>query len=390
MRFSGLTARIEEEGAHVWDVHYQGLARRLAGEDIIMLSIGEEIHAPTAPAIVAAAVASLNAGQHHYSPIAGTPELRQAIAQHHYALSGQVVADTQCAVFAGAQNALFAVAQCLLEPGDEIILIEPYYTIYPATVSASGAKVVTVATTPDQQFQLNPEAVIAAMTPNTRAVLLNSPNNPTGAVYTEAQLRPLVAACAKRGIWLLSDEVYQALIPPAARVSAAALPGGETVGVTISSVSKSHRMTGWRLGWVVGPPTLLHHLYNLALCMNYGLPEFVMAGAVTALRTQTATMATLRAQFDRRRIVVEQRLRAVPRLRVHTAPGGMFVMVDLRALSLPAYEFTRQLLAKHRVAVLACDGFGASGAGMLRLSLCEPRPRLKLACTRIAEFVQTL
>ena len=135
MHFSSLTQRISGESVDAWDVHYEGLARLEAGEDIIILSVGQETEELTPAAIVDAAVRSLQSGRHHYTPVEGSLALRKAIAERHRELTGQEITEANCAVFAGAQNALFAAAQCLLEHGDEVILIEPYYTTYPATVT---------------------------------------------------------------------------------------------------------------------------------------------------------------------------------------------------------------------------------------------------------------
>lgn len=383
MKFSSLTRRISGESVEAWSVHYEALDRLNAGEDIILLSVGQESDEHTPGSIVEEAVAGLRNGRHHYTPVEGIMPLRQAIARRHRELTGQQADARNCAVFAGAQNALFAVSQCLLEHGDEVILIEPYYTTYPATVSCGGASIVAIPTRSDNGFRLVPEEIIAAMTPRTRAVLINSPNNPVGTVYTPEQLEPLVNACVERNVWLVHDAVYQELLPPGDRASPAGLRGADKVCITVSSLSKSHRMTGWRVGWVVGPDELIANLYNLSMCMIYGLPAFIMDAAVTAFGTGNATADTVRDTMNRRRAVVENCLTDVPRLRVFSTPGSMYLLLDIGGIGVGSQRFARIMLDRYRVSLLPCDGFGSTCRNFVRISLCAPAVRLRQACDRL-------
>ncbi|MDH3451363.1 MAG: pyridoxal phosphate-dependent aminotransferase, partial [Gammaproteobacteria bacterium] len=272
MQYSSIIERIAGKSVSAWNVHYQALARAAAGEDVIVLSVGQETDQTSPQTVVDAGVRSIQSGRHHYTSVQGELPLREAIAEHHSTHTGQRIDADRVSVFSGAQNALFAAAQVLLERGDEVILLEPYYTTYPATFSAAGATLVEVPTRPEDGFQFDFDTVVAKVTPRTRAIVVNTPNNPTGAVYSRDSLEQLVAFCAECDIWLISDEVYATLVAPGEAVSPCGLPGGEKVCVTVSSISKSHRMTGWRIGWVVGPPGMAPHRYNLALCMSYGLP----------------------------------------------------------------------------------------------------------------------
>ena len=390
MKFSTLTTRTAGDSVDTWEVHYEALARKEAGEDIIILSVGQETEEFTPANIVDAAVDSLRRGRHHYTSVNGNPDLRQAVATRHFERTGQRVSKDNCAIFAGAQNALFALAQCLLEAGDEVILSAPYYTTYPATFSASGAALVSVPVKRENEFRIDPGDIIAAITERTRAIVLNSPNNPVGAVYTRAQYEVVINACAERDIWLINDDVYQELLTEEERANPLTLPGAERVCITVSSLSKSHRMTGWRLGWVVGPDALMTPLYNLAMCMSYGLPAFIQDAAQTALASGTATAEDVRRKLDRRRGLLLQRLDGVAGLTLFSASGGMFVVLDISELPLSAREFARGLLDGYNVAVLPCDGFGVEGGGLLRVSLCVDDERLVEACGRIVEFVEGL
>ncbi len=390
MKYASLTERIAGDSVDAWDVHYRGMARLDAGEDIILLSVGQESDEFTPQPIVDAAVDSLNRGRHHYTPVEGIPALREAIATQHQAQTGQKVDASNVAVFAGAQNALFAVSQCLLEPGDEVILCEPYYTTYPATVTASGATLVSVPCEAADRFQINPGNIQARLSDRTRAIVLNSPNNPTGAIYSREQVSAVSRLCAERGIWLISDEVYQSIIAPEDRFSAASLCDVNGHCVTVSSVSKSHRMTGWRAGWVVGPEKLIDHLYNLSTCMAYGLPAFIQDAAAYAIANDHETADIVRESMAARRDALVSRLGDVPGLKLFSAEGGMFVVFDIRELPVSSKAFASGLLDAHDVAVLPCDGFGDSGVGLLRISLCASEEKLVVAAGRIVEYVKSM
>ena len=390
MKFSTLTQRISGESVDAWEVHYEGLARREAGEQVIILSVGQETDEYTDDEIVNSAIASLRNGRHHYAQIEGTPALRKAIARRHNELTGQGVDESNCAVFTGAQNALFAAAQCVLEHGDEVILIEPYYTTYLATFTASGATLVSVPVTAENNFQIDPDDILAAITKRTRAIVLNSPNNPVGAVYTLEQFKPIVDICVEKEIWLINDEVYQEILLPQERASPASLAGADQVCITVSSLSKSHRMTGWRLGWVVGPKPLMENLYNLSMCMTYGLPEFIMDAAVTAFQMGAVTADKVRKNMDSRRKILINKLLGIDGLNVFSSAGGMYVVVDVRESGISSRDFARNMLDQYDVAVLPCDGFGASGRGLIRISLCVPEDKLIIACERIIEYVKIL
>ncbi|NKB76858.1 MAG: aminotransferase class I/II-fold pyridoxal phosphate-dependent enzyme [Gammaproteobacteria bacterium] len=390
MKFSSLTERIAGEGSTSWDVHYEGLARKAAGEDIIILSVGEETDQRTPDNVVNVAIESLKNGRHHYTPVNGILPLREAIARRYEARSGQQVTADNCAVFAGAQNALYAVGQCLLEHGDEVILIEPYYTTYPAAFTATGATLVSVPVKPENDFQIDTNDVISRITERTRVIVLNSPNNPLGAIYTLEQFKPLVDVCVEREIWLVSDEVYLEILPPEEQYTPASLPGADKVCVSISSLSKSHRMTGWRLGWVVAPESLTKNLKNLSMCMCYGLPPFIMDAGVEALNSGNEVAQGVCGTLTNRRRIFLEEMKGAKGIQIHSAVGGMFVILDVRSFDVSGQEFAWGLLERHNISILPCDGFGGTGEGLLRVSLCVRDEQIVVACRRIVEFVEFL
>ena len=384
-RFAARVAGLGGAEAAAWEIHAQAVQRRADGEDIILLSVGDPDF-PTAPPIVAAAKASLDQGRTHYAAIAGQLPLRQAIARHQERVSGQAVDPDHILVLAGAQSALFTACQCLLQPGDEVIVPEPMYVTYPATVAAAGAEVVRVPLVAERGFHVDLDALAAAVTPRTRAVILNSPHNPTGAVMTRHELEAVARLCRRHDLWLISDEVYATLHYEGEHVSPAGLPGMASRTVTVSSLSKSHAMTGWRVGWLIGPPELVEHAANLALCMLYGSPPFIQDAATAALAMEGGEAAAMLERFRRRRDAVCRRLAGLPGLACTRPRGGMFVMLDVRRTGLSAETFAQRLLAEEGVCVLSGDAFGGAAAGHVRLSLTAPDERLAEACNRIGRF----
>lgn len=383
MRFSSLTQRIAGDGAAAWEIHYRALAMLEQGRDVLLLSVGDPDFDTPAP-IVQAAMDSLQAGNTHYADVRGKRSLREAIARRHQQRSGQAVTADQVTVLAGAQCALFCVAQCVLEPGDEVIVAEPMYVTYEAVFGACGAKVVPVPVRPEHGFRVQPEDVAARITPRTRALALNSPHNPSGASLPRSTWEALAELCIGHDLWLISDEVYSELLYDGDHISPASLPGMAERTATLNSLSKSHAMTGWRVGWVVGSPALAGHLENLALCMLYGSPDFIQDAAVVALEQPLPELEAMRDAYRQRRDLVCASLADCPGVRALKPDGGMFVMVDIRETGLSAQDFSNRLLDLHGVSVLAGEAFGPSAAGHIRLGLVLGAEPLREACRRIA------
>jgi arginine:pyruvate transaminase len=389
MRFSSLTQRVAGRGAEAWHVHFLATQKARAGADVIFLTVGEPDF-DTPPLVVDEAVRSLRAGNTHYTDIVGFPRLRQAIAEWHEKTTGQTVTADQVVVAAGAQNALFSTMQMLAGPGDEVITPDPRYSTYEAVVGATGATLVSVPLLPEQGFHLDLEALRAAITPRTRVILINSPHNPTGAALRRAEVEAIAALAGQHDLWLVSDEVYAALSFEAPHVSPASLPGMAERTVVVSSLSKSHAMTGWRVGWAIGPVELARHLHNLFLCMLYGSPGFVQDAALAAIRDASGEVETMRETYRRRRDLVAPWLDRLRGLRCRLPDGGMFCMADCRGSGLTSQEFALRLLEEQHVAILPGDGFGHQAEGFLRISLGLPDEQLVEACRRIEAFCQRL
>lgn len=383
MRYSALTQRIAGDGAAAWQIHNRALELREQGVDVLLLSVGDPDFDTPQP-IVQACIDSLLAGDTHYADVRGIRGLRDSIINRHRRHSGQVLDANQVIVVPGAQCGVYSVAQCLLNPGDEVIVAEPMYVTYEGVFGAIGAKVVPVAVRPENGFRIDPADVAAQITAKTRAIVLNSPNNPSGASLSLMIWQQLAALCIHHDLWLISDEVYSELLYEGHHISPASLPGMAERTATINSLSKSHAMSGWRVGWVLGPKTLIDHLEHLSLCMLFGIPEFVQKAAQAALESDLPEVSLMRDEYRQRRDLVCASLSRCPGLRPIRPDGGMFVMVDIRQTGLCAQRFAERLLEGYGVSVLAGEAFGPSAAGHIRIGLVVDRLKLADACRRIA------
>ena len=380
-RFSGTTAR-------AFDLADRAYRLQSEGRDIIHLSVGDPDF-DTPSAIIESAIESLGKGRTHYAPIPGEPALRRAIADQATRLYLREVSPEQVVVFSGAQNALFATMLCLAEAGDEILLIEPAYTTYDAVAQAGGARAVRVPLSAENGFQIEVSRIEPAITDRTRAILVNSPGNPSGAVFEPARLADLVALCRRRGIWLVSDEVYWPYVFEGEHASPFSQPGGPETTFVVNSLSKSHAMTGWRLGWTIAPSPVAHQLADLAQCMLFGVNQFVQDAAVTALTRDLPELDEMRQAFRERRDSLCSGLQKISRLKVHAPAGGMFLLVDVSATGLDGYDFAEQLLESVGVSVVPGFGFGESLKNFVRIGYLSDTAVLEAAVERMAGFMRT-
>jgi arginine:pyruvate transaminase len=389
MRFSPRVERISGQGAAAWGVHLAAARVRDAGREVIFLTIGDPDQA-TPAAVVDAAIQSLRRGRTGYAPTIGYPKVREAIAARVRRRTGQPCAADNVVVVPGAQGGLFLTIQCLAGPGDEIIVPEPAYATYEAVIGASGARMVTVPLRAERGFHPDLGDLAAAVSPRTRVIWINTPHNPTGAVLAADEVAAIAALCRDRDLWLLSDEVYEDLAFARLHVGPWSLPGMVERTVVVSSLSKSHAMPGFRFGWVVGPPALSRHLFDLLLCAYFGAPPFIQDGALAALEHDLPEAAALREAYRGRALMLSAALADAPSCRVSPPEGGMFVLMDIRDTGLGAEEFALRLLDREQVEVLPCDGFGPSAAGHLRIALTAPDRQLEEAGRRIVRFARAL
>jgi arginine:pyruvate transaminase len=389
MRFSPFVDRVAGKGAAAWAVHLEAIRQRAAGREIILLTVGDPDQPAPAP-LIEATVESLRRGRTGYARIAGAPELREAIAARVARRTGTACSAENVVVVPGAQAGLFFALQCLAGAGDEVIVPEPMYATYEAVVGASGARLINIALAPDKLFHPDLDALAQAVTPKTRVIWINSPHNPTGAVLTPAEIETVCALCRRHDLWLLSDEVYEDFAYQRPHLSPRSLPGMAERTVVVSSLSKSHAVPGFRLGWIIGPPALTGHLTNTLICSLYGGPPFIQDGALAALRQDLPEVAALSADYRRRAAVLSSVLAEAPNCRVMAPEGGMFVLLDIRGTGLGSEAFAERLLEREGVAVLPCDGFGPSAVGQLRISLTAEEAVLEEAGRRIIRLARQL
>jgi len=384
--FSGLTKGYSGPRSNAWDVTDRATRMDRDGADIVHLGVGDPDF-DTPAGIIDTAMTSLRSGRTHYSPIPGESALRNAIAKTCSDQYGSNIEAAEVCIFPGAQCALFATMLCLAGPGDEVILLEPFYATYEGVAQAGGATVVTVPLSADDDFNLHTDRVANAITDKTRVILMNSPGNPSGAVFDEASIASLAELCREKNIWLVSDEVYSQLIFDAEHYSPLSIPNARDNVVVISSVSKTYAMTGWRLGWTIAPPELVHHLTNLSQCLLFGVTQFTQDAVTYALRNEQQQVTAFCASFARRRDMFCDALAKIDGLTVHRPGGGMFTMVDVSALDCDGEQFANELLDDSGVAVVPGFAFGNSVRNCVRIGyLCDER-RLMEAAKRIENFV---
>jgi arginine:pyruvate transaminase len=386
MQYSPLVKRIAGEGADAWVIHYTARQAQERGEDVILLSVGDPDLDTPAP-VLERAIERMRGGDTHYTPATGREHLREAIAAAHRARTGQQVDKDNVIFLAGAQNALFAASLCIAGPGDEVIAFEPLYPSYPATLEISGARMIRVAAPAAGGFRIDLAALEAAITERTRALFFATPNNPSGVILSREDLAVIGGLARRHSLWVIADEVYAGLAP-GGRVPSLAAELPDQVA-TISSLSKSHSMPGWRAGWLVGPKQLVTHVEAMAQCMLFGLPGFIQEAAVTALGISEAAESRIREYCALRRDVLFEGLRNIPGLRCFVPDAGMFMLVDVRGTGLSGYDFMCKLYEAERLSVLDGGAFGRETSGFVRVCFAADEALLREAIARIRRFVES-
>ena len=389
MRFSKLTDRVKGGAADVWDLHYHAKQAKGRGEDVIILSVGDPDFATPAK-IIDRASKALRDGDTHYTSILGHVGLREAIAERHRKTSGQAIDANQVITTSGAQNALFACSLCLLDAGDEAIVLQPMYVTYEATIQAPGATLVPVVLNAERGFRLDRETLQNAITERTRAIFYASPSNPTGVALNREELELIAEVAERHDLWVIADEVYADFVFGEQFHHIASLPGMAERVITIGSLSKSYAMSGWRVGWAIAPPEMIANMEKLALCMLYGLPGFIQQAGAEALQHCADDLQSMREIYRARRDTLYAAFSAIPGLEPLLPEAGMFMMLDVSGSGYSAGDFTRALYEATGVSVLDATAFGASAASYVRVSYTVADDELQEACTRIKYFMENL
>ena len=363
-------------------------AMKAEGLDVCSFGAGEPDF-DTPAHIKAAAQAAIEMGFTKYTPSSGTPELRQAIADKFKADNGLDYKPSQVIVSNGAKHSCYNAILATCQPGDEVLIPAPYWLSYPEMVRLAGASPVFVQTKEANGWKMTAEEFQDAMTPRTKLVIINSPGNPTGAVYTRAELQAIVDVCADEEILILSDEIYEKLTYDGAEhVSVASLPGAADLTITINGFSKAYSMTGWRLGYLGAPEPIAKAIDAIQSHSTSNPCSFAQKGALAALKGDQQPVADMRDEFDMRRNYMVNRLAAIAGISVVKPQGAFYVLVNIGKLGLSSSNFADRLLSKHQVAVVPGVAFGNDGT--VRLSYATSLDVIKKGLDRFEEFCKTL
>ena len=363
----------------------QAKAMLAKGEEVYGLAGGEpEVDTPQF--IKDAAIAAMQQGKTKYTPSAGIPELRDALAAKLIADNNLAYDAKQICVTAGAKMACFNAILAVVEEGDEVIIPTPYWVSYPEMVKIAGGKPVLVETKESNGWKMTAEQFEAAMTPATKMVILNSPSNPTGAIYTEEELREIGEVALSEDIIILSDEIYEKLVyGDNKHVSIASLSDElYNLTITVNGFSKAYSMTGWRLGYTAAPKALADAIDKIQNHTVSNATTFAQYGALAALQGDQTFISDLRDEYDVKRQFVLARLRGINNIRVVEPKGAFYFFVYTGQLGLKSMNLTDKLLSRYKVAAVPGIAFGYDEG--IRLSYCTTLDVLNEGLTRFEQF----
>jgi aspartate aminotransferase len=367
------------------------------GIDVVDFGPGEPDF-PTPDHIKRAAIRALEQNQTKYTPAGGIQPLRQALCEWHAAQLGTAYQPSECVVTVGGKHAIFNTVNVLVNSGDEVVIPVPCWVSFPDIVKYAGGKPVFVQTHEHEGFRLSARDVDAAITPKTRMVIVNSPSNPTGTILAEDEFAKIVDVCRRRGVWLLTDECYSHFLYGGRRpFSAASLPDAKGTVIVCGSLSKTFAMTGWRVGFVLAPEPIAKAVVKLQSQSTSNPTSIAQHAALEAVRGPMDSVATMLAEYERRRARVLAGLREIPGLTCMEPQGAFYAFpnvsachtrdAECRAASngrLDSAVVARRLLESAHVAVVPGEGFGA--AGFLRISYATSIERIEEGLRRLADF----
>lgn len=382
-RITGLTGG----GSDGWDVFYRARQMIRDGIAVSELTIGEH-DIRTSQDILDAMGASARGGHTGYASVPGTGDLRDTVAARISARTGVATTRDNILITPGGQAALFAAHTAACDERDTALFIDPYYATYPGTIRGVGAIPKAVPTQPEDGFQPRTSDLHAAAK-GAKSLLINTPNNPTGAVYSTETLQGIADTCHANDLWLISDEVYDTQVWEGEHISPRALPDMAERTLVIGSMSKSHAMTGSRVGWVCGPPEAIDHLTNLATHTTYGVPGFIQDAATFALKQGAKAETTVSAPFARRREITLKALATQNLIKAVPPQGAMYVMLDIRSTGLSGEAFANALLDAHHIAVMPGESFGQAAAGHIRVAMTIDDAAYETALKTLISFAQT-
>ncbi len=356
-------------------------------KDVVSLGIGEPDFVTPEP-ILQAGIAALQQGETHYTSNSGILELRHAIAANLQKLYGVAYdPETEIVATVGVSEALYLALTAILDPGDEVIVPEPCFVAYMAEVTLAGGTPVPIATKVEDAFQVTAQAIEAKLTPKTKALLLGYPNNPTGAVMTRENLAQIASLAEKYDLLVISDEIYDRLVYGQAHVCFATLPGMRQRTILLGGLSKSHAMTGWRLGYVAAPAQLLSQMRKIHQYTIMSAPTAAQFAGIEALLHGEVHVQAMVAEYDRRRQMFVRGLNYLG-LDCFEPKGAFYAFPSVCRSGLDENAFAETLLQEERVAVVPGSAFGESGRGFVRMSYATAYEKLEEALNRLESFMR--
>jgi len=388
IKFAERMSRLGTEGAF----EVLARARRLEaeGKHVVHLEIGEPDFA-TPDNIIEAGISALQNGYTHYTPASGIMEVREAVAGFVTRMLKTDVDPLDVVLVPGSKNVLLFTLLACIEPGDEVILPDPGYPAYHSQVNFIGAIPKPVTLREETGFRLDLDELRAAITPKTRMIIINTPQNPTGGVLTEEDVKVVCDLVQEHDLLLVSDEIYSQLVYGFEHVSPLSQPGMRERTVLMDGLSKSYAMTGWRLAYAVAPRELARKLETLMINSSSCAAGFTQMAAIEALSTEESEHAVHRMVrvFERRRDLVVDGLNAIPGVRCAKPQGAFYAFPNITGTGMDEHELADRLLNEAGVAVLPGTAFGAAGRGFIRLAYTQSEDELKKGLDRIAKFLET-
>jgi aminotransferase len=356
-------------------------------ENVISLGIGEPDFITPEP-ILEAGIASLRRGETQYTSNSGTWELRSALSKHLERLYNVTYEpESEILITVGVSEALYLAMTATLNPGDEVIIPEPCFVAYAPEVTFAGGIPIMVPTYVENAFRVTAETIAANLTPQTRAILLGYPNNPTGAVMTREVVADIVALAEEHDLLLISDEIYDQLVYGVEHVCVPSLPGAWERTILLGGFSKDYAMTGWRIGYACAPPPLLAAMRKVHQYTIMSAPTTAQAAALVALENGQRYVEEMRAEYNRRRRLIVDGFNTLG-LDCFEPHGAFYAFPSILRSGMGSDDFAMRLLDEQEVAVVPGDAFGSSGAGFVRASYATAYEKLEEALNRIEAFMR--
>ncbi len=355
------------------------------GVDVVSFAAGEPDF-DTPDYIKEAAVKAINSGFTKYTPSSGTEELRLAVAEKFKRDNGLDYKPNQIVVGCGAKHSIFNAVMVLCDAGDEVLIPAPYWVSYPEMVKIAGATPQYIQTTQETAFKVTPQQLKAAITPRTRLLILNSPSNPTGSVYSRRELEAIAQICVAGGIYVIADDIYEKLLYSAEPFTSIASLGKDIydLTITVNGVSKAYSMTGWRIGYAAGPSEIMGYMRNLQDHSTSNPTSISQKAAVAALKAPEDSIKAMRQEFKARRDLMMSLVDGIPGVGYIKPEGAFYLFCDFSKYGLCA-DLAKRILNEVNVAVIPGDGFGAEG--YLRLTFCTSQERIREGVSRIKEWI---